>query len=388
MLSLAFLWGPVSMAQDSLARAQALYQAKDYQGAAQIFHSLAQKPNGATASYYLALCYHNLKASKNATTVFKHIIDRWPDSKEAKLARAYLTLGDSKNTKSTVESAKKKPEKKSLFQEKISYKEWKALPEKSRIPYRKERGHLGVNARVNGHDCKMIFDTGASSCTLSTTDFPNVIPAAVLARAQRIPMARPHGMSIGRLCVVEISLHDITRKVKILATTESGVSLIGQNFFKEYSYSIDDFYVRLTKEPFEDGTESKTRPIVAATNGRARVKGVQQNQDRWILPFKNYNNIMLVQIEVNGHKTAACFDTGCAVDGIAMPPHLYSELGIKPKITMYSSGVAERVVVGPIHKSYVKIYPAAGLSFLLIGPKIFDRPYTVDQKAKCIRFDY
>lgn len=344
-----------------------------------------------------------LNAKAEAQRVFTHIKERYPGTREAKLATAYLTSPElfSKQNKIAVTSDKTKAAPKTLSnleklkqlikERSITEAEWKELPAKSRIPYSHEEGHLKVNAKINGRDVKMIFDTGASICSLSTADYPDLFSRATLSKAQPVPIRRPHGFTEGRLCQVDLTVHDITRRVSILATSEPGVTLVGQNFFKEYSYMIDPFYIRLTKAPYRPPEEiianiSKDPNKIEKSASKVESKTTNP-QDRWKLPFQRMGELMMVDMEVNGHKVKACFDTGCAVDGIVIPPQFYKPLGIK----LGGGGrqqVADKVVVGPIQKRYVRVHFAAALHFLLIGPKIFDRPYTVDQKESCIVFDY
>lgn len=340
--------------------------------------------------------------------MFTHITEHYPGTREAKLAAAYLASPDLflKQNKITVTARKAKAaprmlsnlEKLNLMlkENSITEAEWKELPAKSRIPYSHEEGHLQVKAKLNGRDVKMIFDTGASICTLSTADYPGLLSKGTLSKAQPVPIRRPHGITQGRLCRVELTVHDITRRVNILATNEPGVSVVGQNFFKEYSYMIDPFYIRLTKAPYRPPADKieiisrdpyKVDDIYTEPKPTSKVeKKAPDYQDRFKLPFKRMGELMMVDMEVNDHKVKACFDTGCAIDGIVMPPQFYKLLEIK--VDGEKKNIADKVVVGPIHKKYVKVSFAPTLQFLLIGPKIFDRPYTVDQKESCIVFDY
>ncbi|HMO20211.1 MAG TPA: retropepsin-like aspartic protease, partial [Candidatus Melainabacteria bacterium] len=187
-----------------------------------------------------------------------------------------------------------------LKESSITEAEWKKLPPKSRIPYSHEEGHLKVNAKINGRDVKMIFDTGASICSLSTADYPDLISRATLSRAQPVPIRRPHGFTEGRLCQVDLTEHDITRRVNILATSEPGVTLVGQNFFKEYSYMIDPFYIRLTKAPYRP-PEEKVAIISKDPNkiekSVLKVESKASNpQDRWKLPFQRMAELMIVDM--------------------------------------------------------------------------------------------
>lgn len=95
---------------------------------------------------------------------------------------------------------------------------------------------------------------------------------------------------------------------------------------------------------------------------------------------------MMVEIFVNGHPIKACFDTGCGTEGLVIHPSMQGPLGVTSR--GYRRGVADRVEVGHMIKMGLPVDYANGLSHPLIGPKVFNRGYTVDQQAKRIRFDY
>lgn len=401
-----------------MKRAVALYQGKDYRNAMTAFHKIATARKTATPTYYLGMCYLNLKYHEQAVDVFKRVTSQWPDSPEAKRARSYLKNLEGIAAKideanATIDALKEErdavlpPSIRALG--KVSREAWAALPAGTRIPFTKERGHMWVVAKINGRSCKVVFDTGASLCIISQRDFPDIFSQAELNAAPATPISRPWGISSVKNCKAEIELRDIKRTVRLCVTQEPGVSVIGQNFFKEFSYGVDDFYIRLTKEPYKEES-GKTRLADVAGSVAANQKLVStlssaknksatdaamllhevrtaqksdKSHDKFSLPFEKSGDVMLVDIEVNGVKAKACFDTGCAVDGLVLPPAWFGPLKID-----YHKAQAERLVVGHISKRYVKCYPANGLPVILIGPKIFDRGYKVDQKEQCIKFDY
>lgn len=398
LIALCFSSNVACLATDSLSEAIALFQKKDYKNAAESFRGLAKGEQAATAHYYMAICYTEMGYKPQAKVIFERLVQLWPQSQEAKYAVTYLSnLNGSPaggnaasasvhstdvNAASVASSAKAVDEMSAKMlatitgHAAISRAEWQTLPQKTRIPIHRERGHLWITAKVNGQYCKMIFDTGASICTLSLADFPNLIPASDLAKAKTSWMARTYGRVQVKELVTEISLQDITRKVDTCFIGEKGCSVLGQNFFKEYTYEVDDYYLRLTKAPFEQesaATAGSTAKIDAAAKKRA---------DKYSIPFEVQRNIMLVNIEVNGHPAKACFDTGCAPDGIVCHPSMNDSLGIR------ENAMADRVVIGHMILSNVRVFYARGIDHILIGPKIFNRPYTVDQQAQRIRFDY
>lgn len=384
ILLMGFL--PATAAKDELRDAISLYNSKDYKTAAPLFFKLAYSSKTPTATYYLALCYQQMHAQQRALELFKQICKQWPESVEARLADTYLSksgfstkqpiAADALKTLSSPAPAVKQdtPE--------LTKAEWDRLPAKTRIPYLKEHGHMMVQAKINGKYCKMALDTGSTNSGISKHDFPDVLSASELAKAKDGAVSRPHGISMVKECVTEISLQDVTRKTKMFVTDEPNVSVIGQNFFQEYSYQIDDFYIRLTKSPYQSESDKHLHHPAMA--------------DKYSVPFERFQNIMLINAEINGQQVKVCFDTGCGADGIVCHPADFGKLGLSVLGPGYAEGakagrnwsIADRIVVGPITKMHVNVYPAEGLLYPLIGPKIFDRPYTVDQKTQLIKFDY
>lgn len=390
-----------AFAQDAMTKAIALFQKKDYRGASQSFRALADSKQGATAHYYLALCYIQLGYKPQAKVIFERLVQIWPGSPEAKLATDYLN-GPGAGSASVVASAVNSSEgsadavrdkASSALAAKIladlsgrsgslTRAEWEKLPQKTRIPIERANGHLWVRAKVNGQYCRVIFDTGATVCTLSLYDFPDLVSKEQLAKAKSVAMGRVYGVVSVKVLETEISIQDISRRVETCFIAEPNCSLIGQNFFKEYSYQVDDYYLRLTKAPYEGD-----QPTVAATNSSMDSAKNKAKNDKYSIPFEKLMDTMLVDILVNGHPIKACFDTGCAAEGLVIHPRMMSQLGITVR-SNHRGPVADRVEVGHIIKMGMEVDFANGLTHPLIGPKVFDRGYTVDQQAKRIRFDY
>jgi len=355
----------------------------------------------------LALCHQQLRRDDKAIELFKHIKSNFYDSEEAALSSAYLSKITSsapvsvapKASVSTAAAAPKRTSAESLISEPLTPSQWKALPDTARIPFQMKHGHMYVQAKVNGRYCDIVFDTGASSCVMSLYDYPDLFPAAMISGAPQIPVGRPHGVVLMRMVSGEVTVDRVTRKLVILLTNEPGVSVIGQNFFKEYSYEIDGFYVRLSKAPYvetanEDADAkpaktavsvvSKSPPSKTVTNAAVSVKPVKT--DKYSVPFAREGNVMFVDIMVNGRSTKAIFDTGCAPDGIVMPQRFVDKLGIQTNSDGY---YAETVEIGPISRKYARVHFADGLHELLIGPKFFgDRRYIVDSINSVIKFQY
>ncbi|MBP6747230.1 tetratricopeptide repeat protein [bacterium] len=380
-------------AQDAMTKAIALFQKKDYQAASLAFRALADSKQGATAHYYLGLCYIQLGHTSHAKVIFERLIQIWPNSAEAKQASSYLNgagaaasqspaekTADAERDKASSALAAKILDNLSKLRRPLTRAEWAKLPEKTRIPLERANGHLWVRAKINGQYCRVVFDTGAEVCTLSVADFPDIVSREQLKQGKTVGVQRVYGLIAGRMIETEISIQDVTRKIDTIFIAEPNCSLIGQNFFKEYSYQVDDYYLRLTKAPFEGDEQT------AATRSSVSVMAKPDRNDKFSLPFEKLGNNMMVEILVNGHPIKACFDTGCGTEGLVIHPSMQGPLGVTSR--GYGRGMADRVEVGHMIKIGLPVDYANGLSHPLIGPKVFNRGYTVDQQAKRIRFDY
>ncbi len=367
-----------------LQQGVALFNAKKYEEAIGVLTRSAQQGN-VRATYYLGLCHQQLRHDDKVVELFQHIRQTYPSSQEALLCNDYLeklNQNASGAAAAAVRPAQQSDADKLKAQvELLTSAQWKALPETARIPFQMKNGHMYVQAKVNGRYCDIVFDTGASACVMSLHEYPDLFSQADIAKAPSIPVARPHGVDYMKVVAGEVSVDRITRKLTILLTREPGVSVIGQNFFKEYQYEIDGFYVRMTKAPY-------VSPVAdAAANAHsAHVSHATEASDKYSIPFRRQANCMVVDILVNGHSIPTVFDTGCAPDGVVMPIYFMERLGIQKNSDGY---YAETAVVGPITRKFARVHFANGLDTLLIGPKFFgDRRYTVDPINNLIKFQY
>lgn len=363
-----------------------LFNQKQYDAAMPVFTKAAQQGN-IRATYYLGLCHQQLRHDDKAIELFKHIKTNFPKSEEATYCNAFLEklpagAPVSVAPKTDLDKVKAKVEQ-------LSAAQWKALPDTARIPFQMKHGHMFVQAKVNGRYCDIVFDTGASACVMSLHEYPDLFPAAEIEKAPVIPVSRPHGMVTMRMVTGEITVDRVTRRLAVLLTREPGVSVIGQNFFKEYSYEIDGFYIRLTKAPFSSPIAEAERKASGSQSVNAAVATAPvkvAKADRYSVSFKREGNVMIVDILVNGRSTKAIFDTGCAPDGVVMPMNFMERLGIQHNSDGY---YAENVEIGPITRKFARVHFANGLRELLIGPNFFgDRRYIVDPASNLIKFQY
>lgn len=394
VLNFFILFNAPTHASDALGSAIALFNRKDYVTSSEIFRSLTESKQGATALYYLALCYSRTGHNSEAHAVFERLTQLHPLTAEAGLAKKYLAAAGPAAlpvSAAVVKSAQSEREealarqitklKESLdgLPPAISREEWQKLPLKSRIAIQRRHGHLWLQAKVNGQSCDLVFDTGATGCTISTLDYPRLVSQEQLSKAKDVMIQRVYGPVHCKQLTCEITVQDITRTIPVIFINEENCSLLGQNFFKEYSYQVDDFYLRLTRAPHWEDAKVAT----AASTSTSASAAARKNEDRFSLPFELDRDTMLVDIQVNGVTTKACFDTGCAMPGLVCHPSMATKFALT-----HGGRLAERVIVGHIIRLDVPVNYVMGIDTPLIGPAIFNRPYTVDQASRRIRFDY
>lgn len=199
-----------------------------------------------------------------------------------------------------------------------SYAEWQALPDHVKVPYQLEHGALMVRAKINGHELRLPFDTGASTCSVNIQNVPATADELPLAKAEIVGVGTPYGLLAARKVTTEVQLDDLSRKVSILVfrlPRPVQPPVIGAEFIKGYSYEIDKAYIRLTKVPY----------------GRGQQSALSAESDKFSVPYELYQNTMVIPITINGVETKATFDTGDAAPGIAIPrDNLQSSMRTSP----------------------------------------------------------
>lgn len=107
------------------------------------------------------------------------------------------------------------------------------------VPFRLTNNEMLVTAMVNGHPVEMVFDTGSSSIVLDIRIAAMVMPAPQQAR-----MASFGGVGGSKPALVvnleSIKLGDLEKRNLEIMVGHIGTSLLGQPFFKDQRYVIDN----------------------------------------------------------------------------------------------------------------------------------------------------
>ncbi len=269
------------------------------------------------------------------------------------------------------------------------------LPPEARIRYHQKPGspHQLLSASVNGRPITVFFDTGAEGCVFGQTHFRQL--------GIKIPTGKPMGYSAGVgdggaqptwRVNVNLKVGPIEKRNFPInyVPAYSGEPLLGQTFFADFHYTIDD--------------TGKT--ILFVRNDRTAAKQSQgsiysgSNANRYEVPFENQGREIVVQVKVNGRTIPMFFDTGAS--GVLLTLQHCRQLGIKVPSsakTLRGQGVqgsslmlafpVRSISMGPIeHRDFeVWVNPSGMIPHPLLGQSFFKNyKYSIDNVNKVIKF--
>jgi len=293
------------------------FSAKNYAAAAISFKkTLTAEPKNDSARYYQALSLHYSKNTVAAKKAYADLIRSCPDSNGAAYARVALSTLDPALLK-TLPAAKRSaiqyaraPMPNSGDQTQAYSQDYgggrsssnDTLPDDCRIYYELNHGCFVIDALVNGRPMKMFFDTGASICAFGKD---NLVAAGI---------APPTGKSTGEAVGigdggaqatwgmnVDLKVGPIERRnfpVKV-QTTMAGEPLLGQTFFQDFNYTIDN--------------GAKSIHFVRKKKTSSSAYATDPSKDPMAVPFTRLGNNLVINVEVNGRPTQMYFDTGASI---------------------------------------------------------------------------
>lgn len=365
--------------------ALALEQLQDYQvgeayfkqgkygsAALEFLRVVARDPKNSDALYYAALSFQEAGNRSRAGTLYRLLLERFPSSRGAEYARRALTspgmaAGSSGSASQSASSG--------------SSGEQDSIPDQDSVPFRRgPDGHLYVDCQVNGRSLPMVFDTGAEVCTMGINQLASLglsIPAG--ARKERLSGV---GGQVGAYSIpTRISLGNMSRTVNVLFMEKSDFALLGQTFFKDLEYRVDNASGRINFS--KPGATSEYIP-----------------DDTINIPFKRSGNNLVVTAKVNGAPVPLFFDTGAqgtlfnsralgATGGRGFQLIGYgtaSGVGGSHQVQVYQ---VDSIELGPIRQSSMRVTVdnALPVPFGLLGQDFFGhRQFIIDEKSNMIRF--
>lgn len=364
----------LSSSTSEFDKAVSLYNQGQYSDACKLIKTVSEKePLNSHAQYYYALCLHRLGKLNEAKFQYKKVAAKFQGSlaaEQSAQAAAALETG----------SASISP--------KISFpvmKEQSTLPTEARIYFTRENDSIILNALVNNRPAKMLFDTGAEVCTFGKNHLQELgIPEPTGAPTEKSTTVGGRQSVASWQMEADLSVGSIRKphcQISVLEYME-GEPLLGQNFFKDLNYTIEN-------------TANCIR-FIKKSASTAHKPGKEWN----VVPFVRYGDQMIVNAEVNGKPCQMVFDTGAARTcftykqlkqlQIEVPPdaELETRVGASGRMTAFAFSI-DRVKLGPMEKKSLKISAvSADLPYPLLGQNFYnDYEYSVDSAARCIRFN-
>jgi len=377
---LIFCWTflqPPALALEQLLKdyqvGEAYFKQRKYGSAAlEFLRVVARDPRNSDALYYAALSFQEAGNRSRAGTLYRLLLERFPSSRGAEYARRALAspgmaAGGTVAASQTASSG--------------SSGEQDSIPDQDSVPFRRgPDGHLYVDCQVNGRSLPMVFDTGAEVCTMGINQLASLglsIPAG--ARKERLSGV---GGQVGAYSIpTRISLGNMSRTVNVLFMEKSDFALLGQTFFKDLEYRVDNASGRINFS--KPGATSEYIP-----------------DDTINIPFKRSGNNLVVTAKVNGAPVPLFFDTGAqgtlfnsralgATGGRGFQLIGYgtaSGVGGSHQVQVYQ---VDSIELGPIRQSSMRVTVdnALPVPFGLLGQDFFGhRQFIIDEKSNMIRF--
>ena len=379
----------------ALEDAVKLYNNKQYREALPLLEQQVKaNPSNAYAAYYAALAYQQLGNMNSAKYYYKMVVTASPTSQIGGYAKTILSKIDPGLSSSASSSASRdstSPGSTRAATVSSTTAIDPRLPKECDVRCRKERGAVVVTPTLNGRPIDMVFDTGA--------------PGVVLGKEQleAIGIKAPNGAAAGQsggaansslqdywVMNAKVKLGPIEKEMPIeILDTNHTSPLLGQSFFKEFDYTIDQ----------------------GGGNIHFRQKGLgggAKDRNAYSIPFEflgeKYGNRIVVTIEINGRPAKVMFDTGNSANALKFhTPAQVEKYGLKIPDDAeigYTRGVSGngrvrifrvgRVKLGPIDEMNVSCAVNDdghdGTLPLLGEPFWKNYQYTIDMNTKQIHF--
>jgi clan AA aspartic protease (TIGR02281 family) len=401
---LALCGTAVSAANTEFDLGVASYKKRDFKSASFYFdNALKRNRNDYNALYYKAACLTQLGKPTEAKYIYAVLIKSFPSTdaaRNAESAMAYLdptylrqlkgqSPATSRSSSSSSDTAGGAPAvtMQSLTNASPSFGELVGSPLPSTVYFENMGNNLLVQALINNRKVPMLFDSGAYGCTIG------------LEQVKELGLRPPEGPPTGRAggvggsgstgtwqMMVTLRVGTIEkRNFPIIVIENSNVpALLGQTFFREYTYSIDNVAKSIRFQPKQGGSAVASR-----------------GSDASGIPFTREGNHIIVNVSFNG-KTIPCYlDTGasgtvltyahCRELGITVPDDAERTMsqGVGG-VSMNKTFPVGRVQCGPISKNDLTISVTDNtIPHPLLGQNFFGNlRYEVDDENHVIRMRY
>lgn len=275
----------------------AYYKQRNYAAANACFKRCLQGPIGdLNIAYYAALTAQQMREFERAKHLYESIVKLAPTSEAGKMSALAI-----KNLSGPPEVAN--------------------LPRETWVPFHRQGAHILIDAELNQHPVKMIFDTGADTCFfsegmlnelgMSVPDRPPDGMSGGVGKAGMQPMWRvPSTLKVGR----------IERKNFKIGVTKvpQVVALLGRDFYSGFEYSIDDANSTIGFKRIGSGASTETasssktaKPAPLGPEGSTTVSA--NGTYVYNVPYTGTTSMIVVEAKLNGVPCKMIFDTGAGI---------------------------------------------------------------------------
>lgn len=367
-----------------------------------------RNPQDNQAAYYLALAQEHLGSNTLAGDLYKKIVLANPNGPFAMASinslkrldpqwlasnlTAYQIKDGKKTTVPLVPGLSAKTPVKPLASSSTSSTGGNSgdkLPREARIRFEQGTRGVKVNVLVNNRPVEMIFDTGAPGICISRDQL-----SALGIRPPEGPYKGMTGGSANSTSVkywtmqANVTVGAIERKNIELVVLESNsdLPLLGQTFFKDFDYTVD-----------------QSAGILDFT---LKKGGGEVNRAAYQVPFdfKDGGNRILVRLEVNDQPITTIFDTGNTASALSFSGrNQLKELGITvpdDARTAKHTGITgagncklfnvRKIKLGPIERFDMEVSvndQESGAEAPILGQPFWtDWQYSINMQRKVIEF--
>ncbi len=275
----------------------AYYKQHNYAAANASFKScLRRTVSDINLIYYAALSAQQMREFERAKMLYELIVKLEPRSEAARLSALAA-----KNLAGPAEVA--------------------TLPRETWVPFQRAGSHIMIDAELNQHPVKMIFDTGA--------DFSFFSEAMLQTVGMSIPDRPPDGMSggVGKAGMQPMWKIPTTLKVgrierknfRVGATkTPQVVALLGRDFYSGFEYSIDDAnntigFKRIGSGSATETASSSKTPKQAPLGPEGSTTVSANGTYVYNVPYTGTTSQIIVEAKLNGTPCKMIFDTGAGI---------------------------------------------------------------------------
>jgi predicted aspartyl protease len=374
-----------SQAQADYEQGLAAFKAGNFAEASQRFERCKSSGTASADAVYLsALTYERLGKYGLATANYLAVCRSFPGTQAAHLAGLALKRPSFAQAAAVISNDVRSPA-------------LDTFPRETWVPFKRVRNSLVVEGSINGRTIPMIFDTGASSCTVTLQQLKSI--------GIEPPKGKPTGYAGGvgsshRIpawtILADMKLGKIERRQFPLTVIDSeiGMPLLGETFYRDLEYSID-----AASSAISFKTKNSTS-ILRATSAKAGVTVGADGKYVYNVPFIMEGKSIIVTAKVDGQPLQMIFDTGADISMFTNKQ--VQDMGIHVQPTgrnIHVGGISGRteapicvvkaVQLGPIDKALVCVVTDnAAMPRPLLGQEYFkEYPYSIDHANGVIKFE-